>query len=377
MQLSVVIVSYNVRYFLELCLQSVLKAATRIDCEIIVVDNNSTDDTCKVISEKYTEVNLIKSPKNLGFAKANNLGVSKAKGDYVLILNPDTVVAEDTFINCLAFAKEQKDLGALGVKLIDGNGNFLPESKRNFPTPLVTFYKMLGLNSKKHAYYAKQVSENAIGKVEVLVGAFMLIKKSTYFAVNGFDEDYFMYGEDIDLSYKLSKKGYQNYYLGTETVIHFKGESTQKNVKYLKYFYGAMQLFYKKHLKKDFLFSLILKVGICFWYGIKYFQLNFKKSSKPIIQRATYLGADMEILYTLKNQFKEVEFKRAERISEIENTLIDLLVLDVAFFGFKSLINTILELKNKNIKFRILSQNCDFALGSDNAIERGEVITLN
>jgi len=377
MQLSVVIVSYNVRYFLELCLQSVIKATSKITAEIIVVDNNSTDDTCTVISEKYPEVNLIKNPKNLGFAKANNLGVSKSKGDYILILNPDTVVAEDTFVNCLTFAKTQNNLGALGVKLIDGTGSFLPESKRNFPTPWVTFYKMMGLQSKKHAYYATQISEKGLGKVAVLVGAFMFIKKSTYLTVNGFDEDYFMYGEDIDLCYKLTKAGFENYYLGSETIIHFKGESTQKDVKYLNYFYGAMQLFYKKHFKKSVFFGFILKAGIYFWYSLKYYQVNFKKSPKPIFQKATYLGINSEMFSKLKSQFKEVKFKSAESISEIENTSTDLLILDVTYLGYKKLINTIASLKNKGIKYRLLSQKDDFILGSDNAADRGEVIVLN
>ncbi|MFK5891387.1 MAG: glycosyltransferase family 2 protein, partial [Flavobacteriaceae bacterium] len=199
MQLSVVIVSYNAVPFLELCLHSVVKAIENLDAEIIVVDNLSTDDTCQRIQEKFKDVKLIANTSNLGFATANNLGVLEANGDYVLILNPDTVVAEDTFINCLAFADNTKNLGALGVKLIDGGGYYLPESKRNFPTPLVTFYKMLGVKSQKHAYYAKHVSENDTGKVAVLVGAFMFLKRDTYLFVKGFDTDYFMYGEDIDL----------------------------------------------------------------------------------------------------------------------------------------------------------------------------------
>ena len=250
MDLSVIIISYNVQYFLEQCILSIKAASQNIKTEIIVVDNNSSDASCKLISKKYPEIILIQNKENVGFSKANNQGVKIAKGDYVLILNPDTVVAEDTFTKILNFAKSKHNLGVLGVKLIDGSGNFLPECKRGIPTPSVSFNKLFGISSKQTGkYYATHLNENETGIVAVLVGAFMFLKKSVYKEVNGFDESYFMYGEDIDLSYKILNCGYQNYYYANTQVIHYKGESTEKDVINLKYFHNAMKIFYKKHFK--------------------------------------------------------------------------------------------------------------------------------
>ena len=188
------------RYFLELCLKSVQKAITTLDAEIIVVDNNSTDESCKMIKQLFPEINLIENKQNFGFSKGNNLGVAIAKGEYICILNPDTVVAEDTFTSIIAFADKQKNLGIVGCKLIDGTGQFLPESKRNIPTVEVALKKIIG-DSKK--YYAKHLDENTTGKAAILVGAFMLMKRNLYRKMNGFDEDFFMFGEDIDISYRV------------------------------------------------------------------------------------------------------------------------------------------------------------------------------
>ena len=244
MELSVVILNYNVKFFLELCLKSVEQSITSIDAEIIVVDNDSSDDSCDMVKQKFPSVTLISNKENVGFAKANNQGVKIAKGEYVCILNPDTVIAEDTFIKLLEFAKTKSDIGAIGCKLIDGSGKFLPESKRNVPVVKVALQKLFG-NGKN--YYANHLNENETGKVDVLVGAFMFLKRDVYIKVKGFDEDYFMYGEDIDLSYKLLQSGFQNYYFGETTCIHYKGESTAKDKKYTERFYKAMKLFYKKH----------------------------------------------------------------------------------------------------------------------------------
>jgi len=374
MQLSVVIVSYNAAQFLELCLLSVVKAMDNLEAEIIVVDNLSTDDTCNMVQEKFKDVKLIANTTNLGFATANNIGVLEAKGDYVLILNPDTVVAEDTFINCLAFADNTKNLGALGVKLIDGGGYYLPESKRNFPRPLVTFYKMLGINSKKHAYYATQVSENDTADVEVLVGAFMFLKRETYLFVKGFDTDYFMYGEDIDLSYKLSKKGFQNYYLGSESVIHFKGESTKKDVKYLKYFYKAMFIFYKKHLGNNFVFELFLEMGMTLWFVIKYLQIKFSIAKKIKVKNAVYLGTNEKALIELKKHYCDFNF---ESRNELNENFKGLVVFDLSFISFKKLIQVLEKFKHPQRWFRILLPKSKLLIGSDTANGRGEVITLN
>ena len=204
MQLSIIILNYNVRYFLELCVLSVQNAIQNIDAEIIVIDNHSQDYSCEMMKQRFPNVKLIENKENTGFPKGNNIGVNEAKGDYICILNPDTVVAEDTFTKVLAFAKKQNDIGIIGCKLIDGTGNFLPESKRGTPTPFVAFTKITGLYKifpkTFGKYYAQHLSENESGKVEILVGAFMLMKRELYNEIGGFDENCLMYSDDIDLS---------------------------------------------------------------------------------------------------------------------------------------------------------------------------------
>ena len=259
MKLSVVILNYNVRYFLEQCIRSVQAATKDLEAEIIVIDNNSQDDSCQMVKSLFPNVILIENKENVGFSKANNQAVAKAKGEYVCILNPDTAVSEDTFKVALKYSETVPDIGALGVYLMDGTGNFLPESKRNLPTPKVSLLKLTGFTQK---YYANQILDTEHGPVGVLVGAFMLLKRSIYNEVGGFDEDYFMYGEDIDISYKIAKAGYQNYYLGSSTVLHYKGESTQKDEAYFERFYGAMQIFYSKHFNKSILLEGSVSAGV-------------------------------------------------------------------------------------------------------------------
>jgi len=253
-KLSVIIVNYNVRCFLEHCLRSVKKAASNIETEIIVVDNASTDGSKAFLENKFSDITFIWNETNLGFAKACNLGLRHTSGEYTLFLNPDTIVAEDCFEKCLDFFSTHADCGAIGVHMVDGSGNFLKESKRSFPTPSASFFKMTGLHnlfpSSKtfSAYYAGQLPENKTASVEVLSGAFMMISEKILKRVKGFDEDFFMYGEDIDLSYRIKKTGFKNYYIADTSIIHFKGESTQKsNPQYARHFYGAMKLFVKKH----------------------------------------------------------------------------------------------------------------------------------
>ena len=257
--LSVIIVNYNVRYFLELCLSSVFDATKFINTEVIVVDNNSKDDSCEMVRAKFPSVVLINNKENIGFSKANNIGVSKAKGEFLCILNPDTIVAEDTFYKLFEFSKAKKNLGIVSCKLIDGAGNYLPESKRNVPNREIALKKLLGFSK---CYYVSELNNESIGKVPVFVGAFMFLKREVYLKVGGFDERYFMYGEDIDFSYSVLNEGYENYYFGKTAIIHFKGESTLKDNEYAKRFYGAMKLFYNKYYNSNFLFDIIVSLGI-------------------------------------------------------------------------------------------------------------------
>ena len=272
-RLSIVIVNYNVRYFLDQCLNSVFRAAKNIPIEIFAVDNNSVDGSVEMIREKYPSVFLIENRENTGFSKANNQAIKQAKGEYVLLLNPDTVVEEDTFEKCLKFMDETPDAGGLGVKMIDGKGNFLPESKRGLPTPLVAFYKIFGLaalfpKSKKFGqYHLGFLDDEKIHRVDVLSGAFMLLRKTVLEKTGFLDEAFFMYGEDIDLSYRITQAGCKNYYFPKTRIIHYKGESTKKSsANYVFVFYNAMLIFARKHFSKKNAkaFSLLIHSAIYF-----------------------------------------------------------------------------------------------------------------
>lgn len=254
-RISIIIVNYNVELFLEQCLVSVQKAIAGISSEIFVVDNDSTDNSVAMVKARFPTVKLIANHENMGFAKANNLAIRQAKGEYILLLNPDTIIKEDTLSKTLQFMDEHAEAGGLGVKMIDGNGRFLPESKRGVPTPLVAFYKMTGLSrlfprsERFNKYHLGHLDPDQTHEVDVLSGAFMLLRKSVLEITGYLDEDYFMYGEDIDLSCRISQAGYRNYYLPETTIIHFKGESTRKGtLNYVMLFYRAMYIFTKKQL---------------------------------------------------------------------------------------------------------------------------------
>jgi len=253
------------------CLQSVQKAITGIEAEVFVVDNASSDGSVEMVKEKFQWINIIANTENVGFSCANNQAIKLAKGEFVLLLNPDTLVEEDTFTKCIDFMYQTPDTGALGVKMINGNGEFLPESKRALPIPSVAFYKIFGLSklfprSKIFgSYHLTYLDNNKTQSVEVLSGAFMFIRKKVLDDIGLLDETFFMYGEDIDLSYRIIKAGYKNYYLPDTRIIHYKGESTKKGtINYVVVFYKAMQLFAKKHFtnKKSFLLTWIFNLAI-------------------------------------------------------------------------------------------------------------------
>ncbi len=274
MKLSVIIVNYNVRHFLEQALISVQRAAESIDTEIFVVDNNSTDTSIEMLRARFPSVNLIQNKINKGFAVANNQAYTFCKGEYILLLNPDTIVSEDTFKKCISKMDSDFSLGALGVKAIDGSGFFLPESKRGFPTPWVAFCKAFGLatffpKSKLfNHYYLGFLSPDASNEVEILVGSFMFLRNAAIEKMKVLlDESYFMYGEDIDLSYRILKSGYKNYYLAETTIIHYKGESTKKgSLNYVHTFYNAMIIFARKNLPRSNAWLYIALIQIAVWF---------------------------------------------------------------------------------------------------------------
>ena len=299
MKLSVIIVNYNVKYFLEQCLYSVQEAQKECDTlfgenstEVFVVDNDSQDASCEMVKKTFPEIKLIENKKNVGFSTANNQAIKISKGKYVLLLNPDTLVAEDTFTKTINFMDKNEDAGGLGVKMIDGNGNFLPESKRSFPSPAVSFYKMFGLayifpkSQKFGKYHLTYLSKNETHKVDVLSGAFMMMRKEALDKSGFLDENFFMYGEDIDLSFRIIKAGWQNYYFHDTTIIHYKGESTKKgSLNYVFMFYNAMIIFAKKHFsgKKMAIFSLLIKLAVWMRAGLSIAKRIFKSLILPIL----------------------------------------------------------------------------------------------
>lgn len=386
MQLSVIILNYNVRYFLEQCVLSVQEALSTLDAEIIVVDNDSSDESCSMMKNKFPNVKLIENKSNFGFPKGNNIGVEQASGKYICILNPDTVVAEDTFIKILAFAEKQTDLGIVGCKLIDGTGSFLPESKRGIPTPWVAFTKVFGLYKVFpnwhlfNQYYAQHLGQEETGKVEILVGAFMLLKRDLYLELDGFDEKCFMYADDIDLSYRALEKKKSNYYFHETTVLHYKGESTLKDEKYMKRFQEAMNFFYQKHFKKSWFFTFFIQIGIWFFSFVKMFQ--GKTKSKPRPESVVFYSSNKilseKLPLILKNKVEFLEFKKEKMVnsSQVFNGKRVEIILDNQYVSFKKCIKIIETLKDKNITFKIFPKNTNFIIGSNSRNDRGQIIKI-
>ncbi len=304
LKLSIVIVSYNVKHFLEQCLHSVRAACAGIEAETFVVDNASVDGSVNMVREKFPEVKCIANPDNPGFAKANNQAVRLSEGEYVLLLNPDTIVETDTFSKIIAFMDSHADAGGLGVKMVDGSGRFLPESKRGLPTPGVAFCKIFGLSrlfpkSKTfNKYHLGYLDNDKTHQVEILAGAFMLMRKSVLDEVGLLDEAFFMYGEDIDLSYRIIKAGYKNYYYPDARIIHYKGESTKKgSLNYVFVFYNAMIIFARKHYsaKNAQMFSLLINMAIYFRASLSIVSRVLRNTLLPLAD-AAFLYAGLALL---------------------------------------------------------------------------------
>jgi GT2 family glycosyltransferase len=298
LQLSVIIVNYNVKHFLEQCLYSVQEATASITAEIIVVDNNSSDNSLPYLRPKFPAVQFIANAENTGFAKACNQGLAKARGQFILFLNPDTLVPEDCFTRCLAFFESHPDAGAVGIRMLDGSGRFLKESKRAFPSPLTSLYKLFGLSrlfprSKTFSrYHLGHLNENENNEVDVLAGAFMMIRKEVLDRVGSFDETFFMYGEDVDLSYRVQKAGYRNYYLAAPPIIHFKGESTRKgSMNYVRMFYTAMSVFVRKHYggSRAGLFNFLIHLAIWFRAGLTALANFIRRFGLPLLDAGVIL----------------------------------------------------------------------------------------
>ena len=298
MMLSIIIVNYNVEHFLHQCLKSIEKATQNIVTEIFVVDNNSIDNSVSMLKNSFSYVNLITNNENQGFAKANNQAIKQAKGKYILLLNPDTILQENTLVETINFLEENQNAGGLGVKMIDGNGTFLPESKRSLPTPSIAFYKIFGLSklfpkSKKFGqYHLNYMDENEICEIDVISGAFFMTRRKIIETIGMLDESFFMYGEDIDLSYRIQQSGYKNFYFPKTSIIHYKGESTKKtSVNYIFMFYKAMIIFVKKHYVTKKAQPLIFTINIAI------FLRAFVSILKRLIMRLTQPTIDCLIIF--------------------------------------------------------------------------------
>ena len=384
MQVSVIILNYNVRFFLEQCLLSVEKALEGIDGEIIVVDNDSADDSCAMVLSKFPNVKLIANNENLGFPKGNNIGVKQAKGEFIYILNPDTVIAEDSISKLLNFSLSTPNIGIVACRMIDGKGNFLPESKRGVPTPWVAFSKVFGLyklfpNWKLfNQYYLSDLPDHFTAKVEILTGANMFMSRKLYLKVGGFDEGCFVYSDDIDLSYTVLNLGLDNYFFADTTIIHYKGESTVKDRLYMKRFREAMQFFYKKHFRPSRFFDIMMR------FGTFVFVLLKPKGEKQKYFADEYIVISKKIFLQQKisNFFK----KNTITITKIdENKLFSQLIspkrkveiiFDNDFFDFKTIISAMQQHSNKYVSFKIKPKSCDYIIGSNSSNDRGEVIEM-
>lgn len=264
MKLSVIIVHYQVKDLLKNCILSIKKYLQDVDYEVVVIDNHSPDAAWKSLISDFPDVRFIELDHNSGFSKANNIGVKHAKGEYVYILNPDTEIEGNYFGEILDFADRQKNFGALGLRMHNMEGLFLPESKRSVPALVNSFEKLFTrLSNNSKTYYRNDIGEFDIAEVEIMTGANLLMKKAVYEEVGGFDERYFMYGEDIDLCYTILRKGYRNFYYGKYSILHYKGESTVKDQLYLDRFFGAMHIFIDKYYRDQKPFQyLLMKIGL-------------------------------------------------------------------------------------------------------------------
>jgi GT2 family glycosyltransferase len=398
MHLSVIIVNYNVKFFLEQCLYSLLKAIDNLpslaDAEVIVFDNASSDGSRDFFINKFQNVQFIWHNENLGFAKANNRALSLAKGKYILFLNPDTILSEDALYKSIDYLESQAGSGALGIRMIDGSGNFLPESKRGFPTPAASFYKLSGLislfpSSKKiAAYYAGHLSEHENNEIDVLSGAYMLVKKEVLDKTGGFDEAFFMYGEDIDLSYRIQKAGYKNFYFADSTIIHFKGESTNQNsARYVKIFYQAMNIFVHKHFNtaSSWWYIVFIKVAILLSGVLSFAKRSLasvvKSKSKDALHTLIAAGKNDEekivsILANYKTPARKIFFDDLDSLDiHFEYWLYDEVIIAIALDGvsYKDMISFLQQVP-KSICVKVHASGSNSIVGSGSKAANGDVL---
>lgn len=370
MKLSVIILNYKVPHYLCLCVNSVLKATQDITAEVIVVDNNSQDQSMTLLKTHFPQVKQIVNSTNLGFAKANNKAVKQANGEYICILNPDTIVSETCFKQLLTFIENQPNAGAVSCRLIDGKGHFLPESKRRIPTPKIALQKLLG---RSHYYYQNNITETETGQTDILVGAFMLLERKHYIKIGGFDERYFMYGEDIDFSYQLQQLGLQNYYVGSEICLHFKGESTLKNKAYYQRFFGAMILFYDKYYNNRLMsFSLKLVFNLA-----QRFTSNRKSTIRSTPNQKAYIISTSPQRFTaLEAKYTSLKFIKPTPELDFNPTSKSCIIIDLNEVSQQLILIKMVSWRKLNLSYRFLVSATNHIVGSDSSESQGEAINL-
>jgi N-acetylglucosaminyl-diphospho-decaprenol L-rhamnosyltransferase len=394
MRLSVIIVNYNVKYFLEQCLCSVKKAIEKTDAEVFVVDNFSTDGSADYLKKNFSWVKLIVNNKNEGFAKANNIALKQCIGDHILFLNPDTIIPENILEQCLNFFDKHDQAGAIGVKMVDGAGNFLPESKRSLPAPMVSFFKLSGLSalfpqSKFFNRYALGfLDENELHEVEVLCGAFMMVKKNVVLQIGGFDEAFFMYGEDIDLCYRIKKEGNKIYYLGDQTIVHFKGESAKKSsFNYVRIFYQAMKVFVKKHYSTGnaWMIKVLLNTGIYMRAFVSLIASPFKHPEKNRREETTKTNfllvgdplSAAEAANVIKQRMPEATIKKLQSLHSLtmEPAEFSEIVFCTGRLSYKESIQLIVNERN-NFNYKWHGLHTKSIVGSKHKEFTGEIYYL-
>ena len=370
-RVTTVIVNYRLKYFLEQTLLSVEEAYTEVDGHTIVIDNNSGDDSIDFLEERFPSVTFIRNKENVGFARANNQGFALANTEFILVLNPDTIIGSDTLKDAIKWMDEHPTCGAVGVKMVDGNGNFLPESKRSFPSTWNSFCKLFGLSSlfpKSRVfarYHLRYLHEDKPHKVSVLAGAFMLLRTDLTKKVGGFDEDFFMYGEDMDLSYRMRTDGMENYYLPIP-IVHYKGECTKtESLNYVKIFYEAMHIFYRKHYpRSSWMNKIVVKAAITARMCMSAFSTKLIKPIAQLFKRKpktcdTYIVSHrpndiINIIesegFSCNNIFKFESIEAIPSLNKCAN-----IILDDREMNYQSIINTLIENQKRTHFFHIYS----------------------
>ena len=374
MDVSIIIVSYRAKYFLEQTIMAAQEALRGLESEIIVVDNCSPDDTMDFVKPRFPDVLFVENKCNVGFARANNQAIAMARGNFTLILNPDTIITPDSIEQPLRWMSTHPKCAAIGVHMIDGDGVFLPESKRAFPSPWVSFCKIFGLSSlfPRSRFFAKYhlryLDEHQPHAVDILAGAYMFCRTSLLRQLQGFDEDFFMYGEDIDLSYRMLKAGYENWYLPVN-IVHYKGESTKKDsMRYVRVFYNAMLIFYRKHFPTFRIVAYpVVKLGVWIRQSMAVARRAFNKLFAS--KRKGLDGSCWVVLSTNPQQVAE-QAGIAHYLTTIPNTGKAQVLLDDASYSYSQIVTTIATHSRKGLNFHIYSHHNGIVIspkmGNDN-----------